>query len=473
MLTAMSLAGVGWMLLATAAGLVVACGSTTGNNGGESGAKGDEGGTSGSGGTSGNAKAGTTTGGNSNPGVAGTATAGSGSTPSDVLTEADPNEPCEVDPLASHWSKTLVELKGGTNQVFKLGAGGPLAVLVGFGKDALLALTSRPDGSWTEAKPLPDTLGTDYPERIEVSPDGSTALVLWRRDQQMFFNLLDSNGTNTPAVELKAPRHVEPVVLSGGRVLFGYGSSEGVQLLEYTPAGGLVTIAPILTNFSSLSRDADNVVAVFGTSGLVAEPDTLYPYTFGKGFGAAQSITAHAMSPSAWQTFFFAFPNGRAARLTRAWQDPATKGLHLTTRQAGAWGTEERVSSFDGSLTTTPLLTYTQDRLLLAWEDEDEHVVAVREHDGESWQPEQVLPRSRALQQTEIVGAKASALLLGEQSLKDEQVSAKKLYRRGEDGTWYCPKLVPNDLAQLASDGEGFWFGERVGVELWIWHFKP
>lgn len=449
---------------------MAACGSTTGRPGAAGGASGSA--NAGAGGSSANAKAGATSGGNATPGAAGKATAGSATTP-EVLTEADPDEPCEADPLAAHWTETKVELTGGTNLVFKLGAGGPLALLVGFGKDALLARTSTADAPWTEAVPLPGSLGSDYPERVEVSLDGSTALVLWRRGQQMFFNLLDADGSFAPAVELKAPQDVKPLALSGQRVLFGYGSDQGIQLVEYTPAGGLVSVAPILTNYAGLFRDQDDAVAVFATSGLVAEPDMLYPYTFGKGFAAAQAITARAMPPSVSQTFFFAFPNGGAARLTRTWRDPATQGMHLTTRQAGTWGAEELVNGFEGELTDVPALGYAQDRLVLAWEDDAKSVAAVREHDGKSWQPEQVLPRSRALQQLEIVGAADSALVLGEQELKNEQVSVKKLYRRGSDGTWYCPKLVPNDYGYLAGDGEGFWFGQRVGAELRVWRFKP
>lgn len=459
------------LLLGTAAwALVIACGNTSGHNGAEAGAGGN---ISGGGGTSGNARAGVTSGGNANPGVAGKATAGSAGAPPEVLTEADPDDPCEADPLAAHWTETVVELEGGSNLVIKLGAGGPLAILIGFGKDALLARTSRADAPWTPAVPLPGSLGSDYPERIEVSPDGSTALVVWRRGERMFFNLLDSDGSFAPAVELKTPQNVEPLALAGQRVLFGYGSNQGIQLIEYTSESGLVAVAPLLTNYAGLSRDEGGSVAVFATSGLVAEPDEVYPYTFGDGFGEAQPLSAHAMTPSAWQSFFVAFPNGRAARLTRAWQDPATHGMHLTTRQAGTWGTEELVSRFEGELTDVPTLAYTQDRLLLAWEDDDKRVVALREHDGERWQPEQVLPRSRALRQIRIVGAQASALLLGEQVLKDEEVAVKKLYRRGSDGTWYCPKLVPNGFGNLASDGEGFWFGERVDTQLRIWRFKP
>jgi hypothetical protein len=140
--------------------------------------------------------------------------------------------------------------------------------------------------------------------------------------------------------------------------------------------------------------------------------------------------------------------------------------MHPTTRQAGAWGSEELVSRFEGELTGDPAIGYAQDRLILAWEDEDKSMAAVREHDGKGWQPEQVLPRSRALQQLEIVGAETSALVLGEQELKNEHVSVKKLYRRGSDGTWYCPKLISNDFGNLASvaggiptgcDGIGGW----------------
>lgn len=455
---------------------VLGCGSTTGRSGGDGGTNGNAGGSPGSGGTSGNAKAGTTSGGNSSAGAAGKATAGSAGAPPEILTEADPDEPCEVDPLADHWTETPpVDLKDSSNLVFKLGAGGPLAILVRFSKEALLVRTSTAGGPWTEATVLPGSEGAAFPERIEVSPDGATALVVWWRGAQTFFNLMNADGSFGPAVELKAPQDVDALALSGQRALFGYASNQGIQLIEYTPAGGLVSITPILTNYSALTRDADDGVAVFAWSGLVAEPDKLYPYTFGSGFAEAQPITAHAMQPSVWQTFFAAFPNGRAARTTRTWQDPATRGMHLTTRQAGSWGTEERVSSFEGDAIDVPALSYTQNRLLLAWEDQDKQVVALREHDGASWQAERVLPRSRAVQQIKLVGAKTTALLLGEQVLKDEDVSVKKLYRRGADGTWYCPKLVPNNFGsgQLVSDGEGFWFGTLVGAEARVWHFEP
>jgi hypothetical protein len=453
------------------------CGSTSSHNGGNGGASSSAGGTPNtSGGTNGNAKAGTTSGGNANPGAAGKASVGNAGTPTEMLTEADPDEPCEADPLADHWTETPpVDLRDSSNLVFKLGAGGPLAILVRFSKDALLVRTSTAGGDWTEAVTLPGSEGAVFPERIEVSPDGSTALVVWRRGVEMFFNLMNTDGSFGPAVALKTPQNVEALALSGQRVLFGHGSNQGIQLIEYTPKGGLVSIAPILTNYAGLTRDADDAVAVFGWSGLVAEPDKLYPYTFGSGFADAQPITPHAMQPSAWQSFFAAFPNGRAARTTRTWQDPATLGMHLTTRQAGSWGTEERVSSFEGDAIEVPALSYTQDRLLLAWEDQDKHVVALREHDGASWQAEQVLPRSRAVQQIKLAGAKTTALLLGEQVLKDEGVSVKKLYRRGADGAWYCPKLVPNHFGsgQLVSDGEGFWFGTGAGAEARIWHFEP
>jgi len=469
--------GFGRMLLlgTTAWGALFACGATSGRSGdnGSAGAQTGGAGVVDSSGATGGGKGGGASDGTVSSSGGTSGSGGSSAPPGEVLTEADPDEPCVMDPLAARWVETAVELKGGSNLVFKLGAGGPLAVLVGFGKDALLARTNTADAGWTEAVPLPDSLGTDYPERIEISPDGSTALVLWRRGQQLFFNLLDPDGSFRRAVEIQAPQDVTVLALSGQRVLFGYGSNQGVQLVEYTPAGGLEPVAPIATNYRSMSRDAGNALAVFATSSLIAEPDKLYPYVFGSGFGEAQAITPRAMTPSAWQSFFFAFPNGRAARLTRTWQDPPTRGLHLTTRQAGAWGSEELVTRFEADVADAPTLGYAQDRLLLAWKDDDKQAEVVREHDGQSWQAEQVLPRSRGLTETRIAGAETSAVVLGEQDLKAEHVSVKKLYRRGSDGTWYCPKLVPNTVAQLASDGQGFWFGQRIGVELSVWRFKP
>jgi hypothetical protein len=472
MLEPMHLAGLGRTLVVGAAvvGSVVGCGSTATHSSADAGASGSA---SGGGGTSGNAKAGAASGGTTAPGTAGKSSAGSAGAPPEVLTEADPDEPCDADPLATHWTETDVELSGGPNLVFALGAGGPLAVVLAIGVDGMIARTSTAGGPWTDQVTLPGSQGGVFPERVDVSSDGSTAVALWQHDQGMFFNLLQADGSFGPAVELDMPQNVEVLPLSGQRVLFGHGSSQGIQLTEYTPAGGLVPATPILANYGGMSRVEDDDVAVFSASSLVAGADALYPYKFGEGFGASQPIMARAKPPSAWQAFFFGFPNGHVARLTRILQDPVTRGLSLTTRQAGDWSAEELVTRFEGSVTGTPALGYTQDRLLLAWEDEEAHVGVVREQVGGAWQPEQVLPRSRALQQTRIASGKTTALVLGEQDLPDEKVSVKKLYRRGSDGTWYCPKLLPNGFSgELASDGEGFWFADRH-ARLHLWHFEP
>ena len=390
------------------------------------------------------------------------------------LQEADPDEPCEGDPQADHWLDTRLDMTGEDAGAFELGAGGLLALLVTRGPQSLVVRTSMAGGAWSDAAPLPGSNAQDYPTRVEVSSDGSTAVVLWRRDQQLFINLREADGSFAPAQELSVPQDVDMLAFPGQRVLLGHGSAEGIHLLEYTPSGGLRAAAPVFANYDGLFRDGSDSAVAFSASSFVTGPDTAHPYVFGTGFGDMQVLSARLVMPTASQTFFFALPNGRAMRLIRTWLDEATRGLHVTTRQQGAWGTEEHIGAFEGDATTVPAVAHCQDKVIVAWADEDANVTVAREHDGDAWQPEQTLPRSRGLQSVAIVGAEDSALLYGEQTISGELVSVKELYRRGSAGTWYCAKLLPNGFgSELVSDGTGFWFAERVRSQLHVSRFSP
>jgi hypothetical protein len=458
--------------MALLAQVVLGCGGTTSTPLGSAGL--DAGGTpNGVGGSAGApAKAGAPSGGNASSGSGGQPSAGE---PPIVVNEADPDQPCTQDPLVENWRDERLDMSGQDAAGFELGAGGPLAIVVTPGANGLVARVSREGGAWSEPRPLPGTEAEHYPARVGVSADGSTALVLSRRDQLVWVNFRQADGSFGPASELAGlPPDADVLVLPGQRVLFGYGGGDGIHLLEYTAGGSLLEVAPILANYDGLFRDGAEGLLVFAGTSVVGGPDAAYPYAFGGGFAEKQLLSPRLVMPSASQTFFYAFPNGRGARVIRTWLDEATRGLHVTTRQQGAWGDEELVSRFDGSATSKPALAYSQNGVLLAWQDDTADHAVAREHDGQTWQVEQVLPRSRALQIRNLVGAESSALLLGEQNIQDEGVSAQKLYRRGADGTWYCAKLMPNGFGNaVISDGTGFWFAERVRDSLYISHFSP
>jgi hypothetical protein len=77
----------------------------------------------------------------------------------------------------------------------------------------------------------------------------------------------------------------------------------------------------------------------------------------------------------------------------------------------------------------------------------------VREHDGDAWQSERALPRSRAVKRLTLVGSERPALLSGDRT---------------------CPTRKSSGFTeQLASDGSGFWFAGRVGSQLYLSHLAP
>jgi hypothetical protein len=260
---------------------------------------------------------------------------------------------------------------------------------------------------------------------------------------------------------------VDLAMLSEGRALLAWGSSSGITTLEYAPSRGFYSGASVFTNFERMSLGANDKPVAFGSSSLIAEGASRYEYTFGEDFGAGETIPLQ-LAAAAWQDFFFEFPNGRAARVVKTWLDDATAGLHVTTRAAGQWSSEERVTPFGAFDTSIPHVSYAGSELLLFWENEER--VALRAHDTAGWGSEESLPRSRALQIDAVAGSgTGSALLIGQQVIVAEDVGLTKLYRRGEDRTWYCAELYPYGptLRMAGSDGQyavAFWSNSDLSI---------
>ncbi|MGC4093268.1 MAG: hypothetical protein QM756_36335 [Polyangiaceae bacterium] len=400
---------------------------------------------------------------------AATSTGGaSGGAPAILVAEADPNEVCVPDPLANRWiSETLSVAQ--SSQVYRVGAGGELTLLV-LQRNGVLEVSRYTAGGWLDATPIPGTAGA-YPLRVDVSPDGSLALVLWSRDDTTLLSAFVDGAFRDP-LAFPFPRSVDVAMFTGARALFGFADGQGINPIEYTPQAGLTRRASVLSNYNGLSATGPSSAAFFSRNSLVAGPDGLLPYVFGSGVDARQDLPARVAMQSVQQSFYFGFPNGRAMRVVRQWHDPVSDGLWATTRQADGWSAETRVTPEGSNDIYAPLVADAGANLLMAWRGETR--AFVREHDGAAWLEATNLNRSRALQPEMLLRGESSALLIGQQSISAEKVSARKLYRRGADGTWYCAKLLPNALGfQATTSGNRFFVAQLVREQLELSSFEP
>jgi len=393
----------------------------------------------------------------------------SGGAPAVLVSEADPNEACVADPLADHWRTEKLTLAQ-SGRAYRVGAGGDLTLLVVQRSGALEVRLFTPGGGWSEATPIPSTAG-GYPVRVDVSPDGSLALLLWSRDDDTLLSAFVDGAFREP-IAFPFTQSAGVAMLAQGRALFAFENGQGINPLEYTQQGGLVARSPVFANYDGVYATGPTSAGFFSQSSFVAEADTWLPYVFGGGADGREELPARVSNQSIYQSFFFGFPNGRAMRVIRQWQDAATDGLWVTTRQASGWSAETRVTPFGGDDVSAPLVGYATTHLLVAWSEAAR--ASVREHDGDGWLTETALPRSRALKPEVLLGAQNSALLIGEQVISAEKVSSRKLYRRGSDGTWYCAQLLPNAISfQAASSGARFVVAELVREQLELSIFEP
>jgi hypothetical protein len=398
-------------------------------------------------------------------GAPGSAAAGDDEEPPVVMKEADPEQPCQLDPLAAAWRQDVLEHEP-DRPLPLLSVGGELVLMV-HNSDGTLRARSFEGDVWSDALLVNGATDVEQLERVEVSRDGSGALLIWSRQSGSFATWYTKAGGFQPPITLPALA-LDVAMLSGARAVIGFADGDGANAFELSATTGIAERAPVLANYDGLFNWGEDGVAVFSASSFVAGPDALIPFEVGQGFGDEQELPPRQVMPSSWQSFFRAFHNGRAARIIRVSQD-AGKGSHVTTLQGGAWGAEEHLNRSPGDALTEPLMAEAGAGLVAAWYDADARRGVVREHAATAWQAQQTLPRGRSFVPLAIAGGKFSALVMGEQLIIEEQVNAKKLYRRGEDGTWYCAKLLPNAVGgSLHGDGSSFWYLQSVAEKLTV-----
>jgi len=412
-------------------------------------------------------------------GQGGSAGRGVGGEP--VLIEPDADEACTMDPLGDHWQTGELLLEPYASAT--IAAGGELALLVyGLRAGGLFWRIAGADGVWSEPTELDATVQVPGMQhgatpRLAVSKNGHTALALWVSSDQVHASVYSEADGFSPAVTLEGMpldlEGVDALAFNDGRALVGWESKAGITALEYQPESGFHAGATLLTNFAGLSLGEDETPVFYGTSGSITEGSSRYRYTFGSGFSVPEKLPPQGAA-GVWQTFLFEFPSGRAARVMRTWTDEATQGLHVSTRQDGLWGAEERVTSFDADNSEVPSVTYAGQDVIVFWKNEER--LAFRAHDGKAWNEEASLPRSRSAVIADLAGdSLGSALLVAQQTFDAEGAPLTKLYRRGEDGTWYCPVLRPPvATSQVAGNDAGqYWVLLDDFQRLRTAHFVP
>jgi hypothetical protein len=429
-------------------------------------------------------------GGGGSGGTGATSTGGTGGVAADAgnagdsgaaLVDPDSDEPCTEDPDPAGWSEESVSLLavGATSAYAGAAVDGGVTLLVA------RILTNQPSaptggavyatvatgGTWTEPTQLSAT--PDFLDRplVRVASDGSGGIALWvEADDTVRYATWSAGAGWAPSQPLPGGSgldfsSIDAVALPGGQHILATGGSllildsNGTQTAEVTLPGGL---------HREMFLGADDLPVVYMTSVLIAEGTSRYVYAPGAGLGPAEVAPLTTVQAPGWQEFWFEAASGIGARLIRV--GGAQAGLYVTVRRGPAsYSVEERITTFAGD-TSAPTVTAAGGDLVVLWPEGGR--IAERAHDG-AWSAQRPLARSSNVELSAIAGSAIGAGLVGTITLDGRTVT--KIFRRGSDGGWYCPRLVRHGLnPTVTSDpgGELLFVGNEAG-DVRLVRFRP
>ncbi len=361
------------------------------------------------------------------------ATAGRGAT---SVTDPNAAEDCTPDPLADHWTATTIA-DAAPNGI-SAATGGGLSVVAYVANNASLQVITSTDGApWSTPQQVSVGTVTQLTTGVAVSGDGRVALVAWFEGDTRQWRVYSQGGWASSSLLDYADS--SPVLLSANRAVAVSRIAGGITMQEYD-GQQWTTGKTLSTYFRAVFLGADDKIAIYGEKSL--EGQFRYEYTPGGDFSAGEHLPTQTPDASFYESFA-EFANGRAARLVYHWSSPEISGIHVTPRANGQWAAEERVTSFGGSDLTKPVLVPAGSDLVLVWNNGKD--LTYRTHDGNAWSNELSLPRSGNATVAQLAGAGAAntALILGLQRLAGEGAAFTKLWRRGSDSAWFCPRLHP------------------------------
>jgi hypothetical protein len=354
-------------------------------------------------------------------------------------------------------------------------AGRDVAVLAAALESGLYVSTSHSGGGWTDPSLISSSpLDLFHRPLVRVARDDGAAIVLWpEEDDRVLFSMWTNEGGFGSPVVVDGARgltfaDIDAVMLPQGTALVAWGGGSGVHVVG---TDGQVTIddaAPVGLH-RRLFLGAGERAVLYVTPSL--GDSTRYEYDPTTGAESPESVPPMNSAGSAWQSFWFENVTGGGARIVRRWAAPETEGLHVTVRRGEQdWSDEERVTNDDSDSIDAPAVTAVSDELLLYWQG----TAGVVERSYETaWGDERTLARSRDVEIRGVAGSQDGAALVG--TLEGEQGSLTKLFRRGADGTWYCPRLArhgSNPAVTSTPDGELIFFGSRDGSGRLV-RFRP
>jgi hypothetical protein len=457
------------------------------SEGNQSPADGD-GGSSGGGATdasSGSGGGGTGGTGNAGQGGSGASAANGGGTgdAEPPLVDPDVNEACMEDPNPTSWSEESVSFEAvGARSVFAGAAiGGGVTLLAasiltsGLGAEptgAVYGTVTAAGGSWTEPTQLSAT--PDFFDRpiVRLASDGSGGIVLWAEaDSTVRYGTWSAETGWADSQRLVGPSSttfsgIDAVALPGGHHVLAFGGalrvieSDGAQSADVALPDGL---------HRELFLGPGERPVVYVTSVLIAAGTSRYEYTLGGGFGAPETAPLTTTQASSWQEFWFEATTGIGARLIR--HGAPDEGLYVTVRRgAQSYAEEERITDSTADSPAMPTVAVAGNELIVLW-SEGAGIVE-RAHDG-AWSAQRPLARSSSLDVRDIAGTTIGAGLIGTITL--ERVDVSKLFRRGEQGAWYCPRLARYGLTPTVTSepsGELLFLGDEAGTARLV-RFRP
>lgn len=394
---------------------------------------------------------------------------GGGPADQDEVFEPDEDEECTLDPRADDWVQGVIpgmylgeEVKVGGNLLLAAG-------LKSEGRDLYVGHVSGDSlsfGSLLEFGPEAEL------EEWQVAPDGDGAMIIYGTGTARMLRMY--------SIDLENPGWLEPIpvppalqeggigllMLSQGRALVSSSTGTGLRIHEFD--GQAFAEGGVAEFFSAPQRGANDTLVSYRSPTLTADPHKRIEYVWGEGFGAPEDLPEVIETGYSWSAWHREYPSGVGLRaVTTASDDPNIRGTYLHTRRSGVWDSGLHFSALNDAKQSAPEWWSHAGPDLLYFRD-DGPALTVQSSSDSSWTDAQPLPRSRSTTYVGAAGdADGTALVVAEQVIADEGVHALKLYRRGEDGTWYCPVLVPPQLSHsVHSDEGGSYLATTGGYEL-------
>jgi hypothetical protein len=437
--------------LGTALGCALACGNTESSSepsgqAGDGGASGAEAGASG---------AATAAGGAPEEAVGGAgATGDAGAGGESPIVDPNADEECVEAPDEGTWTESSLEATSSWDLAF---AGQLAVVLTTRESEGLRASMSTAGGAWSDWERVDseESLAGIESVRMALAADGSSGFAIWSTiEEQQWVAHFDADSGFAAPEQLSGSL----LVLGDGRALQVSGGS--YRVFE----GGEWSAAQDMNGAGKLLLAANDVPVLYREEWIEnAQRFTRRSLDFASGWSETE-LVPQPPAAGAYTIYVWEGPGGYAARV---FQDLSAQPRSISVRRDGVWSDEGLVELGTNDAGDAELLVEAGGELSFIAQRDGWLADARYEPEG-GWREPLSIPRSRYPDQTAAAGSADGRIGLIATLYRQSADDYVRIFERGADGTWYCPRLDwVSGSVQVEGDGQGsFIYAYRYGDTL-------